>query len=170
MANYEHHIKSTTHRDKVQRFMSRLADEEHMMLGLEANGPNAPTPTSSALMESGPFFEPDPNPAEIIPDPPSPLTILRSLDSTEPLRDGLAMNATDFNDADDRIRFDMLRQALENLENLELEDDDDDECEEEEPQDPALARARAQEAHDWHPFKNKEVSNINTLPSKEDDN
>ncbi|EGG01316.1 uncharacterized protein MELLADRAFT_67196 [Melampsora larici-populina 98AG31] len=104
---------------------------------------------TGALLESGPSSDPDPN-------PPSPLTMLRSLHASDHHRDGLANHASDFNDAEDRVRFDMLRQALENLDNLELEDDEDKECEEEAPQDPALARARAQEAIDWHPFKNKE--------------
>ncbi|EGG06038.1 uncharacterized protein MELLADRAFT_87566 [Melampsora larici-populina 98AG31] len=157
MSNYEHHIKTRAHQEKVRRFEAQLAAEDQLLIGLAANG-TEPTTEANAMMASGPLFEPDPNPLDTPCDPPSPISYARLLDATESLIDSLTKLPTDADDTNGHIRFDMLRQALETLDNLEDEENEDEELEdeEEETRDPAVARVRAQEAMDWHPFKNKE--------------
>ncbi|EGG11717.1 uncharacterized protein MELLADRAFT_90886 [Melampsora larici-populina 98AG31] len=154
MANYEHHLKSATHQTKVQAFLSRLAAEEQSLVGLEAqDGTDSNTPDPH-LME--PSFEPNPNMDDHHFNPPSPLSALRSLEPHELLGVGTLNHPNNVDDPDGHVWFDMLRQALENLEQLDLENDEDETETEEEPQDPQSVRARAQEAIEWHPFKNKE--------------
>ncbi|EGG01154.1 uncharacterized protein MELLADRAFT_92664 [Melampsora larici-populina 98AG31] len=151
MANYEHHIKSAAHQLKVARFVNRLADEEQMLVGLSGQLPIETDTPVTPLMET--TFEPDPQIGDNI-RPPSPLTRLLSLDASDFL--GTSFDTDNWNDTDAHIGFDRLRQALETLDNLEFDDDDNDVPEDEEPHDPNLARARAREAIEWHPFKNKE--------------
>ncbi|EGG08829.1 uncharacterized protein MELLADRAFT_61609 [Melampsora larici-populina 98AG31] len=116
---------------------------------------------STPLMQSGPLFEPNPTPSDTLCDPPLPLSHLQLLDTSKSLGNGFGNHPNAKDDTDGHICFDMLSQALESLENLKLEDNKSKYCEEEETQDPNLTRARAQEAIGWHPFKNKEVSEMN---------
>lgn len=159
MANYEHHVRSTTHQNKVKSHLSRLAAKQQCLVGLEAEGASETNTTDPIWMEQG-NFETDPISTDPPLNPPSPLSTLRHLEPFELLGPASLKFPTDMDDPDGHVRFDILRQALENLENLDLEDEEDDLPEEEESQDPDLVRAREQEAKEWHPFKNKEVSDI----------
>ncbi|EGG00905.1 uncharacterized protein MELLADRAFT_111397 [Melampsora larici-populina 98AG31] len=155
MANYEHHVKSTAHQQKVARFVTRLADEEQLLVGLNEQATNAIATPVTPLME--PDLDPEPDPPDII-RPPSPLSYLRSLDAADILGPSFGNHLNPSDDLDGQIRYERLRQALETLDRLDFDEDDNHDLTEEESdsQDPNLARARAQEAIEWHPFKNKE--------------
>ncbi|EGG07955.1 uncharacterized protein MELLADRAFT_105461 [Melampsora larici-populina 98AG31] len=108
MANYEHHVRSSAHQNKVARYLSRIAAKEQALVGLEAQESRGIDPPEALALDAGLDFEPDPNPEDAIGDPPSPLTYLRSLQSPDVLGDQLLNHPTDTDDPDARIRFNML--------------------------------------------------------------
>ncbi|EGF97198.1 uncharacterized protein MELLADRAFT_70143 [Melampsora larici-populina 98AG31] len=151
LADYRGHIKTAAHRNSVQRLLQRQIDDEAMLAAIQN------PPVSS--MEHPPIDDPEEQDGHQ-PDYPDPESPERPLTPLSFLRDhnghALSDSESDSGQSDNLLDFQMLRQALEAMDNLldqEIEEEDTNALD----IDDNVKPVEADVSNGWYPFTNKEV-------------
>ncbi|EGG08730.1 uncharacterized protein MELLADRAFT_84572 [Melampsora larici-populina 98AG31] len=148
MKNYEGHINSPAHMLAVIDFMEQEEADERVQTATNLSANRDQTPSMEEVQGEtydGHFSSPPMQPL-------SPLTLLRNLED-DPLH--LLQSLSD--DSEDSMTFDTLRQALDEVENIQETEEGDDDKEIQQALEEELRSGKIQDAIDWFPFKKLEV-------------
>ncbi|KAH9821041.1 hypothetical protein DFH28DRAFT_1079160 [Melampsora americana] len=149
MKSYGAHVASAAHSIAAEKFLTRQAANQVINQQFELHR----SPTPPAVQDLDHFFEDIHNLSDTPANPPSPLTFLRSF--LENNGRGNGDNLEDSDIAEERMDFDLLREAVDTLGNG-FDDDTEDEAHYVEELEKELAAVNVEEAAGWYPFKKKE--------------
>ncbi|KAH9808962.1 hypothetical protein DFH28DRAFT_1192064 [Melampsora americana] len=156
MRDYRAHICTAAHHRSVQKLLDRQAQDEAMLQAIRSTRKQSSQGTPPENLETNPFDQPElpvPNSPE---RPFTPLSFLHDLHGT-----GIADDSSGSDDSDHILDFQLLRQGLEALANLNLEHlpneiDDEDGMD----IDIELDNVAGLETNGWYPFRKKEVPTV----------
>ncbi|EGG09380.1 uncharacterized protein MELLADRAFT_104041 [Melampsora larici-populina 98AG31] len=166
LADYRGHIKTAAHRAAVQRRIERDAADKVMLRSIQANHDDRMEDQDHDTPEQQYIDQEDPPAPDSPKHPLTPLSYLRDLHGT-----GISEGSSDSDHSDNILDFQLLRQALEAMNNLgdhpvedhPVEDhpaEDADENPEEMALDDDILDVDPADLNGWYPFANKEVVSI----------
>jgi hypothetical protein len=156
MKSYGAHIASAAHSLAAEQFLSRQAANQVINQQFELER----SPTPPAVQNLDHFFEDIHDSSDPPANPPSPLTFLRSFLEDNGHGDGDNMDDSDI--TEERMDFDLLREAIDTL-GHGLDDDTEDEAHYAKELEKELAAVKVTEAAGWYPFTKKEVSYLTSF-------
>ncbi|EGG03247.1 uncharacterized protein MELLADRAFT_90254 [Melampsora larici-populina 98AG31] len=154
MRSYGPHSQTETHLAAVARYEARITAENVMLPGLNdpQNGnPAAPLPQDDIFNDNDELAPPDDLPFA---RPPSPFSYLQALQMAEENK------TSETDDSDLEINIHKLAEAMAAMnEGFDSDDDEADEVALEHE----MHTPQVQDAHEWYPFKKKEVRSISNV-------
>ncbi|KAH9810786.1 hypothetical protein DFH28DRAFT_1064014 [Melampsora americana] len=146
MANFQAHVASQSHHTAVQAFVAQQQADQHQLQQFQSR----PRSSTQSVEEEHNFFDHIEELSDPPSPPPSPLTILRTLDNPTPFGVG---NDDDSDYSNAALDFESLRQAFETLGNDSEEHDEnlDEELLEED-----VRGVEIKDSEAWYLFKTKE--------------